>query len=86
MTIVEEPTESKILAIVYERRCIALEEISACLPDSTWNQVFASVDKLSRQGTVSLRRQGHDYELYARSPVGPTNGSPSALVLSARLQ
>jgi len=86
MTMVAEQTESKILALVYERRCIALEEIPACLPDSTWNQVFASVDKLSRQGAVSLQRRGHDYELYARPPVGPTNGSPSVFVLSTRLQ
>jgi len=68
MTTAAEHTESKILALVSERRCITLEEIPACLPDSTWNQVFASVDKLSRQGAINLQRRGYAYELRALTP------------------
>lgn len=65
MTIVAEHTESRILAIVHERGCIALEELPSCLPESTWNQIFASVDTLSRRDAISLRREGYSYRLRA---------------------
>ena len=61
-------TEAKILAIVHERGSILLEAILSCLPESTWNEVFTSVDKLSRHGAICLRRRGFDYELWAPSP------------------
>jgi hypothetical protein len=61
-------TEAKILAIVQERGSIVLETLLSCLPESTWNQVFTSVDALSRQGTIRLRRRGFDYELLVPSP------------------
>lgn len=60
--------EAKILAIVRERGPILLEKLLPCLPESTWNQVFTSVDELSRQGAISLRRRGFDYEVWVPSP------------------
>ena len=75
MTTAAEHTESKILALVSKRSGLTLEDIPANLPNSTWNQVFASVDKLSRQGAISLRRRGRVYELWAHSPSEPANGS-----------
>jgi hypothetical protein len=53
----------KLLAIVYEHRHIALEELVNSLPDLTWNQVFCMVDELSRRQLISLRRREFDYEL-----------------------
>ena len=41
--------EAKILAVVQERRHILFEHLTARLPELTWNQVFATVDKLSRR-------------------------------------
>lgn len=64
-------TEGKILAIVHERGSIVMEKLLSCLPESTWNQIFTSVDALSRQGAICLRRQGFDYELWAPSPSAP---------------
>ena len=61
-------TEAKILAIVHERGSIVMEKLLSCLPESTWNQVFTSVDELSRQGTICLRRRGFDYQLSTPSP------------------
>ena len=58
---------TKLLAIVEERQCIPLEELLACFPDLTWNQVFLLVDDLSRQALICLRRRGFDYELRALS-------------------
>ena len=60
-------TEGKILAIVHERGSIVMEKLLSYLPESTWNQVFTSVDALSRQGAICLRRRGFDYELWAPS-------------------
>lgn len=57
----------KVLAIVQERRCIALDELLTCLPELTWNQVFLLVDKLSRQAMIRLQRHGFEYELRARA-------------------
>lgn len=67
MNAVAEHTEAKILAIVHKRESILLEAILSCLPESTWNQVFTSVDALSRRGAICLRRRGFDYELWAPS-------------------
>ena len=68
MNTVAGQTESKILAIVHEGGSILLEDLPSCLPESTWNQVFTSVDELSRQGAICLRRRGFDYQLLAPSP------------------
>lgn len=68
MNAVAGQTEEKILAIVHERGSILLEALSSCLPEVTWNQVFTSVDELSRRGAICLRRRGLDYELWAPSP------------------
>jgi hypothetical protein len=70
MNAVAGQTEATILAIVHERKSILFEELLACLPESTWNQVFIGVDTLSRQGAVCLRRRGIEYEL--RAPALPT--------------
>jgi hypothetical protein len=61
-------TEGKILAIVHERGSIVMEKLLSCLPESTWNEVFTSVDELSRRGAICLRRRGFDYELWAPYP------------------
>ena len=58
---------TKLLAIVQERRCIRLEELLACCPELTWNQVFSLVDTLSLQAMIRLQRRGFDYELRALS-------------------
>lgn len=56
---------TRLLALVQERQCILLEELPACFPELTWNQVFLLVDELSRQALIRLRRRGFEYELRA---------------------
>jgi len=68
MTLAGDHIRSQILAIVHEQGCMLLEELPLRLPGSTWNQVFMSVDALSRQGAICLRRRGMDYEVLASSP------------------
>jgi hypothetical protein len=40
-----------------------LEELSADLPELTWNQVFLLVDELSRQALIRLHQRGFEYKL-----------------------
>ncbi len=75
MHAVTEHIGAKILAILQERKRIVLDELLPCLPGSTWNQVFSSVDRLSRRGAICLRRRGFNYELWAQSPLGTPGGS-----------
>ncbi|MEP6601587.1 MAG: hypothetical protein ABJB49_07210 [Nitrospirota bacterium] len=40
------------------------EELNERLPYYTWNQVFSAVDRLNREGTVTLQRpDSSDYRL-----------------------
>lgn len=55
--------ETKVLAIVQARKRIPLDELLACCPELTWNQVFALVDDLSRHALIGLHRRGVDYAL-----------------------
>ena len=56
---------TRLLALVHERQCVSLDELSACLPELTWNQVFLLVDELSRHALIRLHRRGFDYEVRA---------------------
>ncbi len=62
----QSPT-TKLLAFIQARQCIPLEELLACFPEFTWNQVFSIVDELSRRALIRLQRRGFDYELRALS-------------------
>ncbi len=63
---IQQPA-TKLLAIVQERQSIPLEELLACCPELTCNQVFSLVDELSRHALICLRRRGFEYELRALS-------------------
>jgi len=45
------------------RRSLTLEQLVALLPELTWNQVFTTVDELSRRGEIVLFRRGFAYEV-----------------------
>lgn len=47
--------ESAILRQVQTRFC-TIEELLQVFPMFTWNQIFSTVDRLSRNGTIVLRR------------------------------
>jgi hypothetical protein len=62
------PTQSEIndamvLNVLQAQRSIRLEEIVRRLPQLSWNQIFQSVDSLSRRGDIILMRRGFDYEI-----------------------
>jgi len=45
-----------------------LEELNDRLPYYSWNQVFAEVDRLSREGAVVLRRQDSSGYILSLAP------------------
>lgn len=38
------------------------------LPELSWSEVFHAVDTLSRQGVITFRRRGFEYELCGFGP------------------
>lgn len=57
-----EEVESAILERLERGGPCSLEELYQALSDYSWNQVFAAIDRLSRNGRLLLRRPGRfDY-------------------------
>ena len=52
----DSEVESAILLVVAQRESCTLDELLLTLSDFTFNQVLISVDRLSREGRVNLRR------------------------------
>jgi DNA-binding transcriptional regulator PaaX len=55
--------ESLVLGALESGGSLTIEEVIASLPELTWNEVFNAIDRLSRNGTITLRRHGFGYEL-----------------------
>lgn len=60
-------SEYLILDLLHARQSLTLEQVVALLPELSWNQVFKTVDELSRRGKIILLRRGFQYEV-ERSP------------------
>jgi hypothetical protein len=58
-----ELNEAMVLNVLQLQVSIRLEEIVRRLPQLSWNQIFQSVDSLSRRGDIILMRRGFDYEI-----------------------
>ena len=57
-----EDVESAILTTLERRGPCSLDDLYQALSDYSWNQVFAAIDRLSRNGHLALRRPGRfDY-------------------------
>lgn len=56
-------SEFKILELLHVRKSLTLEQVVTLLPELSWNQVFKTVDELSRRGKIILLRRGFDYEI-----------------------
>lgn len=51
-----EGLECAVLERLSLREPVSLEELFHRLPGQSWNQLFAVIDRLSRRGTITLRR------------------------------
>jgi DNA-binding transcriptional regulator PaaX len=58
--------EAVILTVLERQGPIPFEELVQLLPAFTWNQVFAAVDRLSREGNLTLRRPNRATYLLSR--------------------
>ncbi len=56
-------SECLILDLLGVRKSLTLEQVVGLLPELSWNQVFKTVDELSRRGEIILLRRGFDYEI-----------------------
>lgn len=56
-------SEFLILGLLRTRKSLSLEQVVAMLPELSWNQVFTTVDELSRRGKIILLRRGFQYEV-----------------------
>ncbi|MBI4000247.1 MAG: hypothetical protein HY348_00485 [Nitrospira defluvii] len=56
-------SEFLILGLLRARKSLTLEQVVTLLPELTWNQVFKTVDELSRRGKIILLRRGFEYEV-----------------------
>ena len=64
-------SEFRILELVQMRKSLTLGQVVTLLPELSWNQVFKTIDELSRRGKIILLRRGVDYEIERVSPKQP---------------
>ena len=64
-------SEFRILELVQMRKSLTLEQVVTLLPELSWNQVFKTIDELSRRGKIILLRRGVDHEIERVSPKQP---------------
>lgn len=67
MAAYDNESETLVLDLLQRESALGLDQVVARLPKLTWNQVFQTVDALSRRGTISVRRQGFEYEVRCRT-------------------
>jgi hypothetical protein len=58
-----QSSEAMILDLLRARRLLRIDQVVDLVPQLTWNQVFTTVDALSRRGDIVLLRRGFDYEV-----------------------
>jgi len=56
-------SEYLILDLLRVRKSLTLEQVVILLPELSWNQIFKTVDELSRRGEILLLRRGFEYEV-----------------------
>jgi hypothetical protein len=66
MTSMTEESEALVMEHLQTAHTVMLDQMVEEMPALSWNQIFQTVDALSRRGVISLRRRGFNYEL---SPV-----------------
>jgi hypothetical protein len=60
---ITEENEALVMQHLQAAHPVILDRIVEDMPELTWNQIFETVDALSRKGVISLRRRGFNYEL-----------------------
>jgi len=61
-------TDDRVLEVIVRSPGSTLEDLVLECPDLTWNQVFITIDRLSREGALTLTPKGRGvYTLHLSS-------------------
>jgi hypothetical protein len=61
-------TEHQVLEVIVRSPGTALDDIVLECPNLTWNQIFVTIDKLSREGIIKMSPKGFgQYVLHLRT-------------------
>ncbi|MFM8552834.1 MAG: hypothetical protein ACKOCD_11100 [Nitrospiraceae bacterium] len=60
--------DTMILDVLARTGCLTIEQLAAELPELTWNELFHTIDQLSRSGAIRLQRKGFAFELQLNIP------------------
>ena len=63
MTPITKENEALVLQHLQIAHPVILDQLVEDTPELSWNQIFQTVDALSRRGVISLRRRGFEYEV-----------------------
>ncbi len=55
---VQQSTDLRVMEVIVRSPGTALDDIVLECPDLTWSQVFISIDRLSREGSLKLTPKG----------------------------
>jgi hypothetical protein len=72
MTYADMSVEEAVVKILERSGPCSLDDLVAQLPDRNWSKVFATVDAMSRDGRLSLRRvakAGYQISLLSPKPL-----------------
>lgn len=62
-----EELESRLVKLLFEEGVLTLDEAAAKLSETGWNELFVTLDRLSRSGKIRLHREGFEYLLAVAS-------------------
>ncbi len=60
--------ESAILDLVTARAPVSLDDVQQCFRHYSWNRLFETIDRLSRKGSLTIRRVDRCTYLLSPSP------------------
>jgi hypothetical protein len=50
-----------LVSVLKTQKSLTIDQLIERLPELRWNEVFHAIDRLSRQGSITLTRDGFDY-------------------------
>jgi hypothetical protein len=62
-----EELDMRLVKLLVEGGVLTLDQAAARLPETGWNELFVTLDRLSRSGKIWLHREGFEYLLAAAS-------------------
>jgi len=76
----QHSTDDRVLEVIVRSPGSTLEDLVLECPDLTWNQVFITIDRLSREGALTLTPRGRGvYTLhFSNKAPADTGGLPCA--------